>query len=80
MSDSGVTLPRITQNAQLVYHSMSGTKTAVKPIIHSSVSLLELEFHNVKLTEGSTLEGSMKGNRAAPVSYTHLTLPTSDLV
>src|SRR5262245_17396020 len=63
---STLTLPRMTQNAQLVYHTTSGMKTSVKPSIHPSVRWLEEAFHTVRLCEGLALEGIMNGNMAAP--------------
>ena len=48
------------------FSSMSGTKTKAKPVIQVSVSWLELEFHRVRLCDGSLLDGIMNGNIAAP--------------
>ena len=56
----------MTQNAQLVYHTISGMKITVKPSIQINVCWLEDEFQTVRLCEGSELDGSMNGNMAAP--------------
>src|SRR5487761_2502916 len=61
-----LTLPRITQNAQLVYQRISGMNTAVNPVIHASVYSLEDEFHTVRLCDGSEDDGIMNGNIAVP--------------
>src|SRR5487761_2016706 len=63
-----LTLPRITQNALLVYQRISGMITAVNPVIHASVYSLEDEFHTVRLCDGSEDDGIMNGNIAVPTA------------
>src|SRR5512135_794705 len=63
---SALTLPRMIQNAQLVYQRIRGMNTIVKPSIQASVCCDEDAFHTVRLCEGSEDDGSMNGNIAAP--------------
>ena len=93
--DTGNYLPSLTgaaAEAEMVNNLLSkigyettsslndSSSTIIKKMFRSDYKIIHLAAHGLFNEENPDLSGMVIGNKVFPVSYTHLTLPTSDLV